>query len=335
MITCAGPLLVSVSLSLALSIDPPFLRDLIAKFQYTFFDALGPGVTAPEMPITPFPTLYTTPVYRPASNTIELTVSNFFYTNPEPSDTSNNGTTATTHIPLEVWLGNLGPLRQRIYQANPPPPVVPRPSSSPTGSPALGSPGYLTAGGPLQTIVVVEMPPVSDIVRTLQEMAAPHMRMMPPPQAPEVTESEQRAEQDQEENGSPPTESNTAAAIASALAAAANSSQNGTPPEGGFDGQTANGGGQDANGQASQQPPPALIAGQCLPILFIRSYDGTGYHSGRSIACENIFSTMGLPNLMGANGLPPGSVPGAAPGWNGGAPDGADRGMHGWTLRVV
>jgi recombining binding protein (suppressor of hairless) len=83
---------------------------VLAKFQYTFFDAFGQNNNIPEMPITPFPTLFTAPVYRPASNTVELTVSNFFYEDPK--------TRAQT--PLDVYLGNLGPLRHRVYQTTTP-----------------------------------------------------------------------------------------------------------------------------------------------------------------------------------------------------------------------
>lgn len=80
--------------------------------------------------------------------------------------------------------------------------------------------------------------------------------------------------------------------------------------------------------------PPALsIAGRSLPLLFIRPSDGVGYHSGRTIACENVFQTMNL-----------GSMAGSAPG--GGNIDTnwlaaahavatADGSLHGWTLRVM
>src|SRR6266404_1988588 len=84
----------------------PLLMLLVAKFQYTFFDALGPSNTIPELPVTPFPTLFTAPVYRPANNALELTVSNFFYENPK----------SRTQTPLDVYLGSIGPLRTRIYQ---------------------------------------------------------------------------------------------------------------------------------------------------------------------------------------------------------------------------
>ncbi|EEB96039.1 hypothetical protein MPER_04894, partial [Moniliophthora perniciosa FA553] len=71
----------------------------ISKFQYTFFDSSGKNNSIPEQPITPFPTLFTAPVYRQNTNTIELTVSNFFYEDPKTRQ----------QLPLDVYLGNLGP----------------------------------------------------------------------------------------------------------------------------------------------------------------------------------------------------------------------------------
>ncbi|KAK6987878.1 hypothetical protein R3P38DRAFT_2805150 [Favolaschia claudopus] len=78
----------------------------ISKFQYTFFDAFRQINTIPDMPITPFPTLFTAPVYRQTNNTLELVIANFCYTDP----------TTAAHTPLDVYLGNLGPLRHRVYQ---------------------------------------------------------------------------------------------------------------------------------------------------------------------------------------------------------------------------
>jgi hypothetical protein len=86
-----------------------FTSHPLAKFQYTFFDAFGQNNNIPELPITPFPTLFTAPIYRPANNTVELTVSHFFYRDPK----------SRMQKPLDVYLGNLGPLRQRIYQTSP------------------------------------------------------------------------------------------------------------------------------------------------------------------------------------------------------------------------
>ncbi len=38
-------------------------------------------------------------------------------------------------------------------------------------------------------------------------------------------------------------------------------------------------------------PSEGSVAGRSLPLLFIRSCDGVGYHSGRTITCENVFGT--------------------------------------------
>ena len=61
------------------------------------------------MPITPFPTLFNTPVYRSQSNTLEMMAANFFYLDPKTK----------TQMPLDVYIGNIGPLRLRIYNHSP------------------------------------------------------------------------------------------------------------------------------------------------------------------------------------------------------------------------
>ncbi|KAM6498392.1 hypothetical protein JOM56_006340 [Amanita muscaria] len=228
----------------------------ISKFQYTFFDAFGRNSTIPTMPITPFPTLFTAPVYRPANNTIELTVSNFFYEHP------------TTHhqTPLDVYLGNLGPLRHRVYQATAPGPLTniafvppgiptpsidgtstPDPSASPV-SPVAGPPRYIPAG-PIHTIVVVEMPPLMEVIKALEEDALP-----PPTDAP--------------------------------------GSSNRRSPE----------------GSEARPLHPSSIAGRSLPLLFIRSSDGVGYHSGRTITCESVFPTIDLSTMAGHPPTGPGAL---------------------------
>lgn len=255
---------------------------ILAKFQYTFFDAFGQNNNIPELPITPFPTLFTAPVYRPANNTVDLTVSNFFYEDPN----------TRTQTPLDVYLGNLGPLRVRVYQAAPPGPlttispfVQPIPAShtaesggpsdthsgSPTSPPA-GPPRYMPSG-PLHTIVVVEMPPLAEVIKALEDDA------LPP---------------------------------------------------------NTDGSGSTRHSPAgSPQPPPPSIAGRSLPLLFIRASDGVGYHSGRTIACENVFQAIDLGGMSGnnSNGTP-GNID---TGWLAAAQAAAaaDGGLHGWTLRVM
>lgn len=256
-----------------------------AKFQYTFFDAFGQNNNIPDIPITPFPTLFTAPVYRPANNTIELTVSNFFYDDPK--------TRAQT--PLDVYLGNIGPLRQRVYQASPPGPLTnispfvqsltgdAGPSGEHRNMAGPGNPGppqYMPSG-PLHTIVVVEMPPLADVIKALEEDAnASH-------------ENDPAIDQQ-------------------------------SPHEASGSQQPLNGGG-----------PPPSIAGRSLPLLFIRASDGVGYHSGRTIACENVFQSMDLGSIAG-NG--PNQQPASIDtGWLAAAQAAAaaDGGLHGWTLRVM
>ena len=74
------------------------------------------------------------------------------------------------------------------------------------------------------------------------------------------------------------------------------------------------------------------VAGRSLPLLFVRSHDGIGYHSGRAIACENVFQTMDIAGMAG-----PGSGSGLNTDWLAAAQAAAtvDNGMHGWTLRVI
>jgi recombining binding protein (suppressor of hairless) len=70
-------------------------------------------------------------------------------------------------------------------------------------------------------------------------------------------------------------------------------------------------------------PPP--VVGQSLPLLFIRPCDGVGYHSGRSIAVENLFAQIHL-----HNGGPP--VDAA---WLRAAQEAMGGEMGSWTVRVL
>ena len=273
---------------------------MIAKFQYTFFDAFGQNHNIPDVPITPFPTLFSTPVYRPANNTLELTVSNFFYEDPK--------TRAQTA--LDVYLGNLGPLRHRVYQTGAPAsavtPFVPSlgvppgldgigtsvdhtPGVGTTPIPPLvpGPPRYMTTSGPMHTIAIVEMPPLGDVIKALEEDAIP-------PSAEAGGPGQKNAEDEESGDGD-----------------------------------------QQRNHGNGSTVPSSSIAGRSLPLLFIRASDGVGYHSGRTIACENVFQTMDL--TLGSNGGSPSSGH-IDTGWLAAAQVAAaatDGGLHGWTLRVM
>ncbi|KAG1856157.1 hypothetical protein F4604DRAFT_2040304 [Suillus subluteus] len=65
-------------------VDDYLCWTIVAKFQYTFLNAFCQHSNSiPKMPITPFPTLFTVPVYRPMNNILEMTVSHFFYEDPK------------------------------------------------------------------------------------------------------------------------------------------------------------------------------------------------------------------------------------------------------------
>ncbi|EIW64316.1 uncharacterized protein TRAVEDRAFT_68154 [Trametes versicolor FP-101664 SS1] len=251
----------------------------ISKFQYTFFDAFGLNNNVPELPITPFPTLFNTPVYRSQSNTLEMTAANFFYEHPK-----------TRHqVPLDVYIGNIGPLRLRLYNhaaTNQDNPFNPRQTFLPVPNNPDKPDDLMVAMNTeedrrynslaaalnrnIHALIVVEMPPVADIIKALREDAVP-----------------------------PPGE------------AAADSSQS------------------DPSGQRTGDLVRD-IAGRSLPLLFIRSYDGVGYHSGRVVAADNVLHAMDLSNPVRPTG--------EHGDWLAAAQAAArlsDETMHGWNLKVL
>lgn len=167
---------------------------------------------------------------------------------------------------------------------------APGPSDPATGSPLSPTappPRYMSAG-PLHTIVVVEMPPLQDVIKALEDD--------PLPPHPEPQGSRQS-------------------------------------PEGG----SATHEGRNGNGALpaapAPPPPPPSMAGRSLPLLFIRASDGVGYHSGRTIACENVFQGVDLNAMAAANSS---NGPPVDPNWLAAAQAAAaESGLHGWTLRVM
>jgi recombining binding protein (suppressor of hairless) len=276
----------------------------ISKFQYTFFDAFGQNNSIPEIPITPFPTLFTAPLYRPANNVLELTVSNFFYEDPK----------TRTQQCLTVYLGNIGPLRARCYPPHPAGPLtnvsyggaMSGPSSDLTpvdGTAAVATPnvGGIPTGRytHLHTMVTVELPLLAEVIKALQEDTMPANVLSP----------------DGVSGGPPHTASSGGDAVAGG--------QVDSGVSGGSSGPTA----------PSQSP----ITGRSLPILFIRASDGVGYHSGRTITCENVFQSMDLGGIAPGHVLTPPGGATADPNWLVAAQAAAtaDGGLHGWTLRVM
>ena len=272
----------------------------VAKFQYTFFDAFAQNNSIPELPITPFPTLFTAPVYRPANNTLELTVSNFFYEDPK----------TRTQQPLAVYLGNVGPLRTRCFPPHAPGPLtnisygggMPGPSSelTPNDGTVPGVSSNVSTGRytPLHTLVTVDMPSLTEIIKALQEDVM-----------------------------TPNALTTDGATTGSHPASGGENATSGAQVDG-----STSGGLQTANSS-----PQSSIAGRSLPILFIRASDGVGYHSGRTIACDNVFQSIDLSGMAPGHVLTPPGGPTGDPGWLAAAQAAAsaDGGLHGWTLRVL
>ncbi|PCH33857.1 hypothetical protein WOLCODRAFT_22297 [Wolfiporia cocos MD-104 SS10] len=240
----------------------------ISKFQYTFFDAFGQNNQIPAIPITPFPTLFTAPLHRVEQDLeiLELTASNFFYEHP----------TTRAVEPLDVYLGPIGPLRTRVFQAAPiggkSPMIPPFIATAPNeGQLRIGTTAITTGTfphpsmnhtvlGPLHTIVMVELPSKGEVLKALEEDAIPA--------ASEV-----------------------------------------------------------ADGSRLQSKADRL-SGRSLPLLFIRAYDGIGYHSGRAMTCEYLFKDMDQ------------AIPRTGNGENGDwmaaqAVEAAEANLNNWTYRVI
>lgn len=260
---------------------------LVAKFQYTFFDAFGQNGSIPDLPITPFPTLFTAPNYRAPNNTLELTVANFFYEDPK--------TRAQT--PLDVYIGALGPLTHRLYQASPPGPLtnvspfvqsvsaaenapneLMRVGNVPPANPNAPLATRYLPPGPVHTIVVVDMPSLAEVVQALEDDA--------------VTPT---GENSPDKRGAQKSDGNT---------------------------------------NNNQKPDAQVITGRSLPLLFVRSVDGVGYHSGRAITCENVFQSMDLTGLGGTN---PAATTSIDTGWLAAAQAAAvaEGSLNGWSMRVI
>jgi len=161
--------------------------------------------------------------------------------------------------------------------------TVPQPIDNVGPSAEHQAPGVLATSryvqsAPLHTVIVVEMPPLVDVIKALEEDALP-------------------ANTDVTGNDQQPLSTNDSAP----------------------DGQ------QPPHSSDAGVPPPS-IAGRSLPLLFIRASDGIGYHSGRTIACENVFQTMEL-TLPGSPANPDG--------WLAATQTAGTNELHGWTLRVM
>ncbi|KDQ09258.1 hypothetical protein BOTBODRAFT_37170 [Botryobasidium botryosum FD-172 SS1] len=313
----------------------------ISKFQYTFFDSTGSARGIPSTPITPFPSLISPPVYRPATHTLELTLSNFIHSDPH------------TNVPdsLEVWLGELGPLRQRVYQSNPatlpagqsggpsgPPGVRTGADSNKSDShsqpsdPALRTFTSILPNGVLPnspqsaapTILILDMPPLADIIRAIHGSSAG----LPPGLGPQALQSSQAprapsplgSEKGKEREVPSAGDRNPDAYVISddmsapTLAGPESAHPTGHPPHSDL-----------TSGSSHGNPIPTHTSTMhALPILFVRPSVGIGHHSGRSVVVENVLHGSSGAGSTGEEWLASAQVAAAAEG-----------GLHGWTLRTM
>ncbi|KAI0348389.1 hypothetical protein BDW22DRAFT_1424569 [Trametopsis cervina] len=255
----------------------------ISKFQYTFFDAFNQSTNTPEFPITPFPTLYQAPILKTDRNKLELIVANFFYEHPKHHGRQT----------LDIYIGNVGPLPVQYWQPGAPhmgtamtpfvqaigPDGVAREQEVDHGIRSIQHLAMYAPGPAIHTTVEVEMPPIGDLLKSIQDD-------LEPPTPEELAGGGERSRKDKGTANEPPI----------------------------------------------RPDKTAQIAGRSLPLLFVRPYDGVGYHSGRAIACENVFQTMDLAGMAG-----PGAGAGLDTDWLAAAQAAAavDNGLHGWTMRVI
>lgn len=248
---------------------------------------------------------------------MDMTVSNYFYDNTKTGQAT----------PLEVWIGQFGPLPQHAYPPTTTGPltnitsyptnsenvhIATQPSSSDvqqmgelsSSSPSAGefiADGHISSSRyPLSSVhthVVVTLPPVADIVKTLRSDLVYSVH-----------------------NG------NTGDVVRSKAEGEATSmSSSSSAPAGQISSQQ----------MGSNSPSHADLRGISLPILFVRSVDGVGYHSGRNVTCENVFDTLDL-NSTTNHSSNHNNVDNNAT-WLAAAQAAvqADSGMHGWTLRIL
>ncbi|KAK0548064.1 hypothetical protein OC845_003757 [Tilletia horrida] len=110
----------------------------ISQFEFSFFEAFGQPTLEDDatLPITPFPIITSMPLYDARTHSLTTTALNFYY---YPEDDAGQ----PNLIPMEVWLGSLGPLQSRS-----------KPRSDRTGG---------------ESEVAVNLPPLADILEVTRE----------------------------------------------------------------------------------------------------------------------------------------------------------------------
>ncbi|KAK6984628.1 hypothetical protein R3P38DRAFT_2572880, partial [Favolaschia claudopus] len=120
----------------------------ISRLQYTLFDARALNDSPPHMPITPFPTLSTSPAHCEISNTLEL-AGNFSYADP----------TTGERLLLDIYIGSLGPLPARTHQIEG--------VTGTTGMFVFATSTFLTKRP--HPVAIVQMPSIGEVIRVLEK----------------------------------------------------------------------------------------------------------------------------------------------------------------------
>ena len=268
----------------------------LAQTQYSFFDAFGELANPPKLPITHFPTLANQPLYRPAMPALQhsllLSVNDFYYDIHRPNGFSRRQT-------LEVWVGHLGPLHFTITQQS-----APGNGSSP---PSLSE---------SSAILIVDLPPMQDILQALYDTtlrkARPHPRLDGDPGLSSGIDSESSPNGPTGLNGSTAHyDSAVHLSNGESISHASGAGQTGRTPAAGPSKNKLRAivpAGTPLRGESSTGKPADSLAvigpltehrikaedptpkRPTLPLLFIRSADGTGFHSGHVLTCEKMLN---------------------------------------------
>ncbi|WVQ82218.1 hypothetical protein IAT38_004346 [Cryptococcus sp. DSM 104549] len=146
----------------------------VACFSSTFFNTLDADVPIAPAPLDPIPRVLAIPTFHHELNTLDLTLSQFYF--PSPNDPDQ------PPIPLDIYLGPLGPLRYSTWRSTAPPnrsefanrpvPAVPYDDSDPSQKHHQQAVMSSFSADEKHVIVVVRMPGPEEIVKAMQSCVA-------------------------------------------------------------------------------------------------------------------------------------------------------------------
>ncbi|KAL8277287.1 hypothetical protein RQP46_010356 [Phenoliferia psychrophenolica] len=255
----------------------------IHSFSYSYFDAFaGSEPALPTSGITPFPTVSAPPEYNPVTHSISMSVSNFY--------SVVDGT--KTLVPLEVWVGSIGPLKVHVGETAGA--ILALTTEDPDDKDASA------VELPLESFLSVELPPTTEIVKACR-----------PPELSDSTFEQLLAGAS---DFTVPTSSSSSSVDANFLnrsyAELANSMNVSTDPSShhslhhqfgpapaelpafaAASSRPSSSSSSSASAALHPQPPPLPALPQqpaSLPIIFVRPSDGIGFMSSRWVVAEQL-----------------------------------------------